>query len=123
VTRGKLFGILAGSLAALSVALVGAATAAPATLTGTVGPGFTIDLRAGGKKVTRLNAGVPYRLTVTDRSEDHDFRMTGPGINRVVTGEEFVGKKSVLLRLRAGTYRFFCAPHADHMRGSFRAAR
>jgi len=40
-----------------------------------------------------------------------------------VTGEEFVGRKSIVVRFRAGTYRFFCAPHADEMRGSFRAAR
>ena len=108
-------------VAALSVALVGAAAAAPAKLTGTVGPGHTIDLRLGGTKVTRLKSGVSYRLVVSDRSEDHDFRLSGPGVNRVVTGEEFVGTKSLVLRLRRGTYRFFCAPHADQMRGSFRA--
>jgi plastocyanin len=104
---------------ALVAALAGAAVAAPTQLTGTVGPGHTIDLRIGGKKVTTLKAGT-YRLVVTDRSEDHDFRLLGPGVNRVVTGEEFVGKRSVVLKLRKGAYRFLCAPHADEMRGSFR---
>ena len=33
---------------------VGSATAAPKTVNGTVGPGFTISLKLGGKKVTRL---------------------------------------------------------------------
>jgi plastocyanin len=41
-------------------------------------------------------------------------------VNRVVTGEEFVGTKSVVLKLEKGAHRFFCAPHADQMRGSFR---
>lgn len=121
--RIALVGMVAAAHAALAIALVGSAAAAPAKLTGTVGPGYSIDLRLGGKKVTRLESGVAYRLVVSDRSEDHDFRVSGPGVKRVVTGEEFVGRKSVLLKLRKGTYRFFCAPHADEMRGSFRAAR
>lgn len=112
-------GRVAVIVAALAVGLAGTAGAAPAPLTGTVGPGHTIDLRQGGKKVTRLKAG-SYRLTVTDRSDDHDFRLVGPGVNRVVTGEEFVGRKTVVLRLKKGTYRFYCAPHADSMRGGFR---
>jgi hypothetical protein len=121
VTPRALFVLLAA--VAVTVALVGSAGAASARLTGKVGPGFTIDLRAGGKKVTRLKAGIPYRLTVSDRSEDHDFRLSGPGVNRVVTAEEFVGTRTVVVRFRAGTYRFLCAPHADHMRDSLRAAR
>jgi hypothetical protein len=118
-----MLGTLALGLVALALVLVGPAASAPAQLTGTVGPGFTIDLRQNGKKVTRLKAGVAYRLVVSDRSEDHDFRLSGPGVNRAVTGEEFVGKKAVALRLRAGAFRFFCAPHADEMRGSFRVVR
>jgi plastocyanin len=104
---------------ALSAVAAGMAGAAPIPLSGSVGPGHTIELRLGGKQVTRLKAGA-YRLTVNDRSEDHDFRLVGPGVNRVVTGEEFVGRRTVVLTLRRGTYRFYCAPHADEMRGSFR---
>ena len=111
----------AALVAALVVATV--AAAAPAKVVGNVGPGHTIDLRLGGKKVTKLKAGVAYRFVVADRSEDHDFRLVGPGVNRVLTGEEFVGTKSVTLKLKAGAYRFFCAPHADEMRGGFRAVR
>ncbi|GIU95926.1 MAG: hypothetical protein KatS3mg012_2383 [Gaiellaceae bacterium] len=112
---------LRATVATAVVALVtsGAAVAAPTPLVGTVGPGHTIDLRAGGKKVTVLKAGA-YRLVVTDRSDDHDFRLVGPGVNRAVTGVEFVGRKALVLTLRKGTYRFLCAPHADEMRGSFR---
>jgi len=105
---------------AIAGALAATAIAAPIQVTGTVGPGHTIDLKLRGRKVTKLKAGVAYRFVVVDRSEDHDFRLVGPGVNRVITGEEFVGKKSVVLKLRKGTYRFFCAPHADSMRGGFR---
>ena len=120
MSRLTLCTLLVG-LAALP--FVGSAAAAPAKLIGSVGPGYTIGLKVGSKKATKLKAGVAYRLTVTDRSDEHDFRLVGPGVNRPVTGEEFVGRKSIVVRFRAGTYRFFCAPHADEMRGSFRAAR
>lgn len=115
--------MLGAALAAVSLVFVGAASAAPAKVVGTVGPGHTITLKLGGKNVTKLKAGVAYRFVVTDRSEDHDFRLVGPGVNRVITGEEFMGTKSVLLKLKKGTYRFYCAPHADEMKGSFRVAR
>lgn len=117
----------AGALAAVVAAgaLVAAApiAAAPVKLTGKVGPGFTIDLRQNGKKVTRLKAGVSYRLTVSDRSDDHDFRIVGPGVSRAITGVEFMGTKAVTVKFRAGAFRFLCAPHADEMRGSFRVVR
>lgn len=122
VTRRTSTTIVAG-LTGMLVLLVGTAAAAPPTVAGTVGPGYTIGLRLGGKKVTRLKAGVAYRFVVADRSDEHDFRLSGPGVRRVLTGEEFVGRRSVVLRLRPGTYRFFCAPHADEMRGTFRVAR
>jgi plastocyanin len=89
---------------------------------GSVGPGFTISLTLGGKKVSTLKKGVPYRFAISHRSSIHDFHLTGPGINRVLTSVEFTGTKSVVLTLRKGTYRFFCDPHASVMHGSFRVA-
>lgn len=115
--------LLAAVLAATPLLFLGTASAAPVKVVGTVGPGHTITLKLGGKKVTKLKAGVAYRFAVSDRSEDHDFRLVGPGVNRVITGEEFMGSKSVQLKLKTGAYRFFCAPHADDMRGGFRVAR
>ena len=115
--------LLAAVLAATPLLFLGTASAAPVKLVGTVGPGHTITLKLGGKKVTKLKAGVAYRFAVSDRSEDHDFRLVGPGVNRVVTGEEFMGTKSVQLKLKTGAYRFFCAPHADDMHGGFRVVR
>ena len=112
---------LTAVVAAVSLTLASSILAAPAKVVGTVGPGHTIALKLGGRSVTKLKAGA-YRFVVSDRSDEHDFRVVGPGVSRVITGEEFIGTKSVVLELRKGSYRFFCAPHADMMRGTFKVA-
>ena len=89
---------------------------------GFVGPGFTITLTLGGKKVTTLKKGVPYRFAISDRASIHDFHLMGPGINRVLTSVEFTGTKTVVLTLKKGVYRYLCDPHASFMHGSFRVA-
>jgi plastocyanin len=76
-----------------------------------------------GKKVTRLNAGTAYRFVIRDRSSIHDFHLSGPGFNRVLTGVEFTGTKSFLLRLKKGSYRFVCDPHSGSMGGGFLVSR
>ena len=115
---------LAGATAGLALALAASAPAAsaPKMVQGSVGPGFTIKLTLAGKKVTKLKKGVPYRFQIRDRSAIHDFHVMGPGVNRVLTGVEFTGTKSIVLKLRKGTYRFVCDPHASFMHGSFRVA-
>jgi len=123
MSRTTLFALLAAGLAAVALSVAAVASAAPAKVTGTVGPGHTIDLRMGGKKVTKLKAGVPYRFVVSDRSDEHDFRVVGPGVNKVITSVGFVGQKTAVLKLKPGAYRFYCAPHADEMHGGFRAVR
>jgi plastocyanin len=45
--------------------------------------------------------------------------MRGPGVNRTLTGVDFVGTKTVTVKLGAGRYTFVCTPHSDEMRGSF----
>ena len=103
-------------------AVIGAssATAAPKTVNGSVGPGFTISLKLAGKKVKRLKA-TTYRFRVTDRSSSHNFRLRGPGYNRAITSVGFTGTKTVTVRLRKGTYRYVCDPHSSFMKGSFKA--
>jgi hypothetical protein len=68
------------------------ATAAPVTVNGKAGPGYTISLMIGGKSVKKLKAGITYRFVISDRSKDHDFWLVGPGTSRLLTGEEFTGK-------------------------------
>jgi plastocyanin len=109
-------------LVALGTALAAAGTgtaATPKTVEGTVGPGFTIGLTMSGKKVTKLKAGTAYRFIITDRSSIHDFHLSGPGINRVLTSVEFTGRTSFVLRLKKGSYHFQCDPHAAFMHGLF----
>ena len=107
--------------AALAAAGLASAASAP-TVTGTVGPGFTITLTKGGHKVAKLKANTPYRFVIQDRATIHDFHLTGPGVDRVLTSVGFQGTKSYTLKLKKGTYRFLCDPHASFMHGSFRVA-
>src|SRR5262245_51726941 len=108
-------------VAAAALALSGTAGAAPKVVSGAVGPGFSISLKSGGKKVTSLKAGT-YRFDVTDSSAIHDFHLSGPGVNKVITSVSFQGRKSVTVKLERGTYRYVCDPHASFMTGSFRVS-
>jgi plastocyanin len=106
------------ALAVLVAALaVPSALGAGSKLMGTVGPGFTITLAQGGKKVTKLKAGT-YTITVQDKSAIHDFHLTGPGVNKTTTvGGQ--GTSTWTVKLKKGTYKYVCDPHASFMKGSF----
>ena len=108
--------------AALAVSTTASAAPASQVVKGTVGPGFTITLTLSGKKVTKLKAGTRYRFVISDRADIHDFHLSGPGFNRVLTSVEFTGTKSFVLRLKKGTYRFVCDPHSGIMHGSFKVS-
>lgn len=112
--------LLLGAVAAAALAATGSGMAASAkTVNGTVGPGFTIGLTMQGKKVTNLKAGTAYRFVISDRSDIHDFHLSGPGLNRVLSSVEDTGTKSFVFRLKKGTYRFVCDPHSGIMHGRF----
>ena len=96
-----------------SVAVAQAAT----TLNATVGPGFTIGVKKGSSKVTSLRAG-SYTIKVADKSNMHNFHLTGPGVNKK-TSVGSTGNTTWNVSLRRGTYRFICDPHASTMKGSF----
>jgi plastocyanin len=110
--------VAAGLVAALALAAPIGATSSVTKLTGTVGPGFTITLK-GTAKVKTLKAG-SYKITVNDKSNIHDFHLTGPGVNKIITTTPFKGTKSVTVKLKKGTYRYVCDPHATIMKGSFK---
>lgn len=102
----------------LGAAIAGPSQASVPKLRGTVGPDFTIKLKQGSKRVTNLRAGT-YVLVVSDRSPIHDFHISGPGLNKVVTGVSLVGSKTIRIKLRRGTYRYVCDPHRTLMHGRF----
>jgi plastocyanin len=110
---------LALAVAVLGLLAVAPAQAAPPTLVGTVGPGFTITLKKSGTKVTKLKAG-KYSITINDLSSSHNFHLTGPGVNKA-TSVGGTGKTTWTVTLQKGkTYRFVCDPHATIMKGSFK---
>ena len=119
--RSGLILALLSLVAAATLLLRAPAGAAPKVVNGSVGPGFTISLTSGGKKVTSLKAGT-YRFDVSDRSPIHDFHLSGPGVNKVITAVSFQGRRSVTVKLKRGTYRYVCDPHASFMKGSFRVS-
>jgi plastocyanin len=106
------------ALAALVAALaVPAALASTPTLNGVVGPGFSITLTQGGKKVTKLKAGT-YVIKVSDKSSIHNFHLTGPGVSKT-TSVGGMGSSTWKVTLRHGTYKYVCDPHSAFMKGSF----
>ena len=108
-------------IAVIAAVGVGGTLAAtkPIPLAGFVGPGFVIGLKtASGKPVKTLKAGT-YAITVTDKSAIHDFHLVGPGVNRVITGIAFQGKKTLVVKLKGGKYIYQCDPHKSEMKSSF----
>ena len=83
------------------------------TLNGSVGPGFDISLEG----TDGLTAG-SYTLVVNDQSDQHNFHLTGPGVD-VSTEVSESGEKNFDIQLQAGEYKFVCDPHASQMNGSF----
>jgi len=72
----------------------------------TVNADGTVLLRDGVGHL--FTTGLPgmYLITVTDRSTHDDFHLTGPGVDVVVSGRQFVGGTSIDLALHAGSYRY-----------------
>lgn len=106
------------TLLAAALVFVASASAATPTLNGVDGPGFTITLKKGGKKVTSLKAG-KYKIVIKDMSNLHNFHLSGPGLNKK-TGVGAQGTFTWRVTLKKGTYKFVCDPHAAIMKGSFK---
>ena len=107
------------ALTAIVAALAISTTAfgATPTLVGVDGPGFTITLTKGGKKVTKLTHGT-YLFKISDKSGIHNFHLKGPGVDKKTS----VGKSGTTtwtVTLKKGKYTYVCDPHASFMKGSF----
>ena len=90
--------LAAGLLVMLVLAAPIGATSSVTKLTGTVGPGFTITLKKGTAKVKTLK----------------------PGSYKIITTTPFKGTKTVTVKLKKGTYKYICDPHATVMKASFK---
>ncbi len=110
--------LLTATLLVLATTVVSVALAAEPALRGSVGPGFTISLAdASGAVVTSPAAGT-YELEVEDKSSEHDFHLTGPGVDVSTTVDE-IGTRKFTVTLRDGVYTFVCDPHPTRMNGTF----
>lgn len=97
----------------------GEATSTQATkLQARVGPGFTISLSTeAGARVVKLDPGT-YEIQVDDMSDEHNFHLTGPGVNRSTEIGD-IGTQQWTVTVQDGTYRYVCDPHQGTMNGSF----
>ena len=102
-----------------------AVTAAPAALSaaapqlnGTVGPGFSITLQdSGGALVSKVDPGT-YEIVVRDLSDEHNFRLFGPGVEEA-TGVESTGTVTWTVTLQNAKYTLLCDPHSSSMIRTF----
>jgi plastocyanin len=62
-------------------------------------------------------AAVLATALIADKSNVHNFHLTGPGVN-VKTSVTKVGTTTFNVTLKKGTYKFICDPHT-FMKGSF----
>jgi plastocyanin len=106
------------TMLAAALVVVASASAATPTLNATSGPGFSISMKKGGKKLTSLKAG-KVKIVVKDLSNIHNFHLIGPGVNKK-TGVGAKGTFTWTVTLKKGTYKFLCDPHAAIMKGSFK---
>jgi uncharacterized protein (DUF2141 family) len=111
---------MAVAVAAVLVAGASARRSATPVLTGTVGPGFTIDLKQGTRPVKTLKAGT-YKVVIHDKSSIHGWSLDGPhGFAKAISAVPATGTKTVTLKLKAGAYTFYCPAHKPTMFGHFK---
>jgi hypothetical protein len=89
-------------------------------LTGTDGPGYTINLKLNGRAVKTLKVGT-YKFVIHDMATAHGFSLDGPhGFAKDIASVPFTGTKTVTLKLKAGGYKFYCPAHEPTMFGHFK---
>jgi plastocyanin len=103
-------GALTTILGTLVLATATSAAVSTNTLTGTVGPGFTITMN---KKIVKAGT---YAITIHDLASIHDFHLTGPGVDKK-TSVPGTGTTKWTVKLKKGTYHFVCDPHRTIMHG------
>ena len=115
----KRIAVLAVAAAVGAFALSGLVQAATPKLVGTSGPGFDIEVTKAGKDVKKLKHGT-YKIVVRDKSSEHNFHLSGPGVNKKTTVSA-VTTKTWTIKLKKGKYTYQCDIHAAvGMKGSFR---
>ena len=116
--RPVILALVVGAI--LVAANASAASQAAPKVNGTVGPGFTISLKMNGKAVKTLKAG-SYSFVIADKASIHNFvvEKKGGSFEKALTTVGFKGTKTVTVKLTAGKWEFYCAPHEATMHGDF----
>jgi plastocyanin len=117
-------------LVAAALAVAGAAFSSSSsmpTLKGVVGPGYSVSLTKGGKKVKTLKAG-KYKIVVSDKSNFHNSTLerekpSSPKLEKDITGTGFTGTKTVVMTLKPGSWRFYCSVHESQMHQDFKVIK
>ena len=90
---------------------------AAATLSASVGPGFSISLTQNGLAVTQLPPG-DYAIDVSDTATVHNFHLNGPGVDQA-TSVPGTGSATWDVTLTTGSYHFQCDAHPTILHGDF----
>ena len=116
---------------AVTVALLGAfivattaQSATPQKLIGTVGKNdaYKITLTTSSGKLVKSLAAGTYTVVIHDDSSIHNYELDGPhGKSWTFTAVPFKGTKTFTLKLVAGAYKAYCAPHESIMFQHFTA--
>ncbi|HEY5660254.1 MAG TPA: hypothetical protein VIR59_05670 [Gaiellaceae bacterium] len=114
--------LVVATAAAVALSIVGAALSSVSTtptLAGTVGPSYSISLKQNGKLVKTLKAGT-YKFVINDKSNFHGYSLDGPhGFAKDFTKITFVGRKTFMVKLKAGKYKYYCPNHESTMFAHF----
>jgi hypothetical protein len=116
----RLRGLVALAAAAAFILVPAGASSVSANpeLLGSVGPSFSIRMtNPDGSLLTKVDPGT-YDVVVRDLSVEHNFHLSGPGVDRFTQVEE-TGNVTWTVTLVEGRYTFVCDPHSTTMRGAF----
>jgi hypothetical protein len=116
--RTLLIGALAAAAISIPAAATGSANAPNVTLTGVVGPGFSITLKnPDGTSVTHLDPGT-YDIAVTDNEITHNFHLRGTGVEQA-TDLEGTSTVTWTVTFTDGIYTYLCDAHPVQMKKTF----
>jgi plastocyanin len=121
VSRLRSLLLLAVAGAALVAAGSTHAAAKAKKLYGQTGPGYTITLvvKYGSHTPVRTLKPGTYIFEIQDRATTHSFHLVGPGVNKK-TKVGFLGGVPWKVKLKKGTYQYYCDVHRNIMHGSFK---
>jgi alpha-D-ribose 1-methylphosphonate 5-triphosphate synthase subunit PhnH len=98
--------------------LSGSAAADTPTLMADVGPGFNISLKdTAGNVIRHLDPG-EYTIQVEDKSDMHNFALTGPGVSKSTMVAD-LSSEIWHVTFVDGTYKYVCDAHVTTMKGAF----